>query len=38
MPNFFHAGMDEVTQGQIAANMLTDPGECSFANNTLNSV
>jgi hypothetical protein len=37
MPNFFHAGMDEVTQGQIAANMLTDPQESSFANNTLDS-
>ena len=37
MPNFFHVGMDEVTQGQIAANMLTDPQESSFANNTLDS-
>jgi hypothetical protein len=35
LPTLFHAGMNEVTEGQIAANNLSIPEEVALANNTL---
>ena len=37
LPGFFHAGMNEVTDGQIAANSLTLPAEVKLAANSLDS-
>jgi len=37
LPGQFHSGMNEVTEGQIAANLLTIPDEATFANNSLDS-
>lgn len=37
LPGFFHEGMNEVTDGQIAANGLTLPGEIKLAANSLDS-
>jgi hypothetical protein len=37
LPTFFHAGMNEVTEGQIAINSITISDEVTFATNTLDS-
>ena len=37
VPELFHAGMNEVTAGQIAADSLTIPAEIRFAGNTFDS-